>query len=86
MAIVKEISRTGSSSTSTLSGSIRLEEARGRLVVYDSKTQTELTVLDNTGFLFSDGTNRRIKLGRYATRVGLWISKDGQDVINLLGG
>lgn len=86
MAIETTVSYTGQQSVSTLGGQIRLEEGRGRLVVYDSTTQTELTTLDRTGFLFSDGTDRRIKLGSYATRVGLWISKDGNDVIDLLGG
>ena len=84
MAIVKEITTSGQNSVSTLSGSIRLEEGRGRLVVYDSQSGIELTTLDRTGFLFSDGTDRRIKLGSFATRVGLWISKPGEDVIDLL--
>lgn len=70
----------------TLSGSIKLEEGRGRLVVYENNINTELVVIDRTGFLFNDGTNRRIKLGSYMARVGLWMSKQGQDVINLLGG
>lgn len=86
MAIIKTVKYRGQSSTSTLSGDIRLEEGRGRMVVYDPTTQTELTTLDRTGFLFSDGTDRRIKLGSYASRVGLWISKEGNDVIDLLGG
>lgn len=84
MAIIKEISLAGQNSVATLSGNIRLEEGRGRLVVYDSVTNNELVTLDRTGFLFNDGTNRRIKLGSYATRVGLWISKEGEDVIDLL--
>lgn len=86
MAIEKTVSYTGQQSVSTLGGQIRIEEGRGRMVVYDSDTQTELTVLDRTGFLFNDGTDRRIKLGSYASRVGLWISKEGNDVIDLLGG
>jgi hypothetical protein len=86
MAIVETVKYKGQTSTSTLSGDIRLEQGRGRLVVYDPDTQVELTVLDRTGFLFSDGTDRRIKLGSYATRVGLWISKEGEDVIDLLEG
>lgn len=77
---------SGTNIISTIGGQIRIEEGAGRLVVYDSATQNELTVVDNTGFLFSDGTNRRIKLGSYALRVGLWISKPGKDVITLLGG
>lgn len=84
MAIIKEITTSGQNTVSTLSGSIRLEEGRGRLVVYDSISNIELTTLDRTGFLFSDGTDRRIKLGSFAARVGLWISKPGVDVINEL--
>lgn len=85
MGIVKEITTSGQNSISTLSGSIRLEEGRGRLVVYDSQTGIELTTLDRTGFLFSDGTDRRIKIGSFALRVGIWVSKPGEDVIDLLG-
>ena len=84
MAVVKEISLAGQNSVATLSGNIRLEEGRGRLVVYDNTTNNELVTLDRTGFLFNDGTDRRIKLGSFATRVGLWISKEGEDVIDLL--
>lgn len=86
MALEKIVSYTGQKSVSTLGGQISIQEGRGRMVVYDSTTQQELTVVDRTGFLFSDGTDRRIKLGSYAARVGLWISKPGNDVITLLGG
>lgn len=84
MAIVKEITTSGQNTVSTLSGSIRLEEGRGRLVVYDSISNIELTTLDRTGFLFSDGTDRRIKLGSYASEVVFAISKTGEDVLDLL--
>jgi hypothetical protein len=84
MAIIKTVQYTGASSVSTLSGDIRLEQSKGRLVIYDPSNQQELTVVDRTGFLFSDGTDRRIKLGSYATRVGFWMSKPGEDVIDLL--
>lgn len=86
MAIVTTIKHDGAESTSTLSGDIRLEQGRGRLVIYDPSTGRELVNIDRTGFLFSDGSTRRIKLGSYATRVGFWMSKPGQDVITLLGG
>jgi len=76
----------GQNTISTLSGDIKLETGRGRLVIYDPETTNELVVVDRTGFLFSDGTDRRILLGQYATRVGLWISKVGEDVIDALGG
>ena len=84
MNLVETIRTPGQGLVSTLSGEIQIQEGQGRMVIYDSTTQVELVNIDRTGFLFSDGTNRRIKLGSYATRVGLWISKPGQDVINLL--
>ena len=84
MAIIKNIAYTGSSSVSTLNGDIRLEQSRGRLVVYNPITQQELNVVDSTGYLFSDANDRRIKIGSFGTRVGLWISKEGEDVIDLL--
>lgn len=80
------ITHSGSSSISTLGGEIRIEEGRGRLVIYDPLTEQELTVIDRTGFLFSDSTDRRIKIGSYALRVGIWTSDPGEDVIDLLGG
>lgn len=75
----------GDGNIQTLSGSITLEEATGRLVVRDFTNQ-ELVRLDRDGFLFNDGDVRRILLGKYATRVGLYISKDGIDVVDALGG
>ena len=77
---------SGQSVISTNSGDIRIETGAGRLVVYDRNTNNEVTILDKEGFLFSDGTNRRIKLGSFASRVGLWVSKEGKDVIDLLEG
>lgn len=48
----------------------------------------ELYTLDNTGFLFSDSTDRRIKIGSAPDdgRVGIWQSEPGEDVVELLGG
>ena len=77
---------SGQSVISTNSGDIRIETGAGRIVVYDRDTNNEVTVLDKEGFLFSDGNVRRIKLGSFASRVGLWVSKSGKDVIDLLGG
>lgn len=74
----------GDGRVQTLSGSITLEEGTGRLVVRDGVTNDELVRLDRDGFLFNDGNYRRILLGRFATRVGLWISKPGIDVIDTL--
>jgi hypothetical protein len=84
MAIETEVTSRGQKSTSTLAGDIRLEEGRGRLVIYDPDTARELNVVDRTGYLFSDATDRRIKLGSHDDEVGFWISKPSEDVIDLL--
>lgn len=84
MNLVETIRTPSQGLVSTLSGEIQIQEGQGRMVIYDPSTQVELVNIDRTGFLFSDGTDRRIKLGAFATRVGLWISKEGEDVIDLL--
>jgi len=84
MAFESTTSYSGQNIISTIDGQIRIEEGRGRMVIYDNASLVELVTIDRTGFLFSDGTNRRIKLGSFALKVGLWISKDGEDVIDLL--
>lgn len=89
MADYKEkVSYRGSVNVQTLSGDIRIEEGRGRMVIYDPITQRELNVVDRTGYLFSDANSRRIKIGSAPDdgRVGIWVSKPGEDVIDLLGG
>ena len=52
----ERVSYSGSSAVSTLSGDIRLEESRGRLVIYDPINNNEIGVFDRTGYLTSDGT------------------------------
>ena len=86
MAVITKITQPGNNLISTLGGQIQIDEGRGLMRIYDSTTGTDLVHIDRTGFLFSDGTDRRIKLGSYASRVALWISKPGEDVIDLLGG
>lgn len=86
MAIITKITQPGNNLISTLGGQIQIDEGRGLMRIYDSTTANDFVVIDRTGFLFSDGTDRRIKLGSYALRVGFWISKEGEDVIDLLGG
>ena len=85
MAFESTTSYSGQNIISTLGGQIRIEEGRGRMVIQDPVSLVELVNIDSTGFLFSDGTDRRIKLGSFATRTGLWISKENTDVIDLLG-
>ena len=76
----------GQNTISTLGGEIKIEEGQGRMVIYDSTTNVELVNIDRTGFLFNDGTDRRIKLGSYAAEVGFWLTRPGEDVITELGG
>lgn len=84
MVFVETVRTPGQGIVSTLNGDIQLQEGQGRMVIYDPVSQVELVNIDRTGFLFSDGTDRRIKLGSFALRVGLWISREGEDVIDLL--
>jgi len=85
--MIEKVVRTPSNNLiSTLGGQIQIDEGRGVLRVFDPIAGIDLVRLDRSGFLFNDGTNRRILLGRYALRVGLWISKEGIDVIDELGG
>ena len=81
MAIVKEITTSGQNNISTLTGSIRLEEGRGRLVVYDPVNGQERSVQDVNGFhVFNNGVERsrldELGLttirsnGEYSNRVG----------------
>ena len=62
MAFNSTVSYSGQNIISTLGGTIRIEEGRGRMVIQDSQTLVELVNIDRTGFLFSDGIDRRIKL------------------------
>lgn len=83
---VETVSQPSQNLISTLGGQIQIDEGRGTMRIYDSSTGVDLVNIDRTGFLFSDGTDRRIKIGSYALRVGMWMSKDGFDVIDVLGG
>lgn len=51
-----------------------------------SSTGNELVKIDDTGYLLSDEEDRRIKLGTAPddNRVGLWMTKEGVDVIDEL--
>jgi hypothetical protein len=81
---IENITTPGQGLVSSLNGQIQIDEAQAKMRIYDPQLATDLVVIDRTGFLFSDGTDRRIKLGSFAARVGLWISKPGVDVINEL--
>ena len=83
---IENITTPGQGLVSSLNCQIQIDEAQAKMRIYDPQLSTDLVTIDRTGFLFSDGTDRRIKLGSYATRVGLWISKPGVDVIDELGG
>lgn len=83
---IENITTPGQGLVSSLNGQIQIDEAQAKMRIYDPRLSTDLVTIDRTGFLFSDGIDRRIKLGSFATRVGLWTSKSGEDVIDKLGG
>lgn len=85
MAIVKQVNHSGSVRTSTLSGNIELNEAKGELVVRNGAHI--LTRVDSEGFTYAeqDGTRRiRIGLNPADDSVGEFISKPTIDVIEAL--
>lgn len=85
MAIVKQVNHSGSVRTSTLSGNIELNEAKGELVVRNGAHI--LTRVDSEGFTYAeqDGTRRlRAGLNPKDGSVGEWLSKPNVDVIDEL--
>lgn len=85
MAFIETVKQPSSNITGTLSGSIQIDDGLGLMRIYDSSTGVNLVTIDRTGFLFSDGTDRRIKLGSHVLAgVGFWLSPPGEDVIDLL--
>lgn len=81
MAIQTRKTYSGSNMISTLGGQIRLEEAAGRLVVYDPISGDVRSVQDLTGFHVFNGGTERTRLddqglttirqnGTFANRVG----------------
>lgn len=85
MAIVKQVNHSGSVRTSTLSGNIELNEAKGELLVRNGVHV--LTRIDSEGFTYAEqnGT-RRIRMGLNPAddSVGEFISKPNIDVIEAL--
>lgn len=45
----------GQRSVSTLSGDIRLEQNRGRMVIYDPVSLKEISITDRSGYYITDG-------------------------------
>lgn len=56
MAFESTTSYSGQNIISTSDGQIRIEEGRGRMVIYDSVTQQEINIVDRTGYFLTDGT------------------------------
>lgn len=85
MAIIKQVNHSGGVRTSTLSGNIELNEARGELLIRNGANV--LTRVDSEGFTYAqpDGT-RRIRMGLNPAdeSVGEFISKPNIDVIEAL--
>lgn len=85
MGIVKQVNHSGSVRTSTLSGNIELNEAKGELLVRNGAHI--LTRVDSEGFTYAEpsGTRRiRIGLNPKDQSVGDWLSKPNVDVIDEL--
>lgn len=85
MGIVKQVNHSGSVRTSTLSGNIELNEAKGELLVRNGVHI--LTRVDSEGFTYAEpnGTRRvRIGLNPKDQSVGDWLSKPNVDVIDEL--
>jgi len=93
MAIETKKTYSGQNSTSTLAGDIRLEEGRGRLVIYDPITKQERQVHDINGSRYNDIQGREMtrvnilglttmepSTGVYRNRVGI-AEGDGRTII-----
>lgn len=79
MAIITKVIQPGNNLISTLGGQIRIEEGAGRLVIYDPATQSEINVVDRTGYYLTDGVvSTRINPGNI-------IQNDGTNDRVLLG-
>lgn len=53
---------------------------------YNDIDGKNLVNITQRGFGMNDGDVQRVLLGKYATRVGFWITRPGVDVIDKLGG
>jgi hypothetical protein len=88
MSYESTVSFSGNKSFSTLSGQVRLEEGRGRLVVYDNNAVNPLTVVDNEGVHTYDGNTGKenTRLGRLPDGVyGLTTAKTGYGLDDIYG-
>jgi hypothetical protein len=71
MSYDASVSYSGNKSISTLGGQIRLEEGRGRLVIYDSLTGKEINIVDRTGYYLTDGVvSTKINPGNFIQNDG----------------
>lgn len=84
MNLVETITQPSQALISTLGGQIQIDEGRGLMRISDPSTGVDLVKIDRSGFLFNDGTRRRILLGKYGLEVGFWLSPPDKDVIDLL--
>lgn len=55
-------SYSGQNTVSTLAGEIKIEEGRGRMVIRDPQTQTEIQVHDRAGSHYNDSLGREMTL------------------------
>lgn len=83
MNLVTEVTHSGEASTSTLAGDVRLEQGKGRLVVYDPITETQLQVLDIDGLKTYNGADGKeiVRVGRLPDGTyGFAVARNGHDI------
>lgn len=83
MAIIKKITQPGNNVISTLGGHIQIDEGRGRMVVRDSVTNSELNVVDVEGFKTFDAGNENeiIRIGNMPDGTyGITVAKPGESI------
>lgn len=87
MSFESTVSYSGQNVSSTLDGSVAIEQGRGRVVIYNGGKPR--SILDEVGLttVRTDGTYAvRAGQARDDLRDGVWVAKPGQDLSNLLGG
>lgn len=82
MAIVQKTQYAGQKTTEVLSGEIRLEQSKNRLVIQEGGV--EMLVITKDGIVLNDGTDRRMIIGKMPdSNIGVVISKPGYDVVDI---
>lgn len=89
MAIVETIRVGGDKLSASNSGKMAINQTTGEITVRGVDSNSVLVRIDATGMTYSEPTGiRRIRLGAHPVdgHIGEWVSKNGVDVIETLGG